>query len=122
MRRKIDRLTIKGFKSIMELNNFPLGDINVVVGANGAGKSNFVQMFRMVRAMVRKDFQNFIATHDTVTGVAQATSYRPNCRVAASSSASDAAIPAFPENVKASPAVAFVLPPITHPSLTSTVL
>ena len=63
MRKKIDRLTIKGFKSIKDLSNFPLGDINVVVGANGAGKSNFVQMFRMVREMVRKDFQNFIATH-----------------------------------------------------------
>ena len=63
MRKKIDRLTIKGFKSIRDLSNFSLGDINVVVGANGAGKSNFVQMFRMVREMVRKDFQNFIATH-----------------------------------------------------------
>ncbi len=58
MRKKIDRLTIKGFKSIRDLSNFSLGDINVVVGANGAGKSNFVQMFRMVREMVRKDFQN----------------------------------------------------------------
>ena len=63
MRKKIDRLTIKGFKSIRDLSNFSLGDINVVVGANGAGKSNFVQMFRMVREMVRKDFQKFIATH-----------------------------------------------------------
>ena len=36
MRKKIDRLTIKGFKYIRDLNNFPLGDINVVVGANGA--------------------------------------------------------------------------------------
>ena len=49
MRKKIDRLTIKGFKSIRDLSNFSLGDINIVVGANGAGKSNFVQMFRMVR-------------------------------------------------------------------------
>ena len=36
MRKKIDRLAIKGFKSIRNLSNFPLGDINVVVGVNGA--------------------------------------------------------------------------------------
>ena len=63
MRRKIERLTIRGFKSIREMSNFPLGDVNIVVGANGAGKSNFVQLFRMVRAMLSKGFQNFIATH-----------------------------------------------------------
>ena len=63
MRKKIDRLTIKGFKSIRDLTDFPLGDINIVVGANGAGKSNFVQMFRMVKSMIRKNFQAFIATN-----------------------------------------------------------
>lgn len=63
MRRKIERLTVKGFKSIRDMSDFPLGDINIIVGANGAGKSNFVQLFRMVRAMLRKDFQNFVATH-----------------------------------------------------------
>ncbi len=63
MRRKIERLTVKGFKSIREVSDFPLGDVNIIVGANGAGKSNFVQLFRMVRAMLRKDFQNFVAMH-----------------------------------------------------------
>ena len=61
MRKKIDRLTIKGFKSIRDLSNFSLGDINIVVGANGAGKSNLVQMFRMVREMVRKDFRGGVS-------------------------------------------------------------
>ena len=63
MSRKIECLTIKGFKSIREVTDFPLGNINVIVGANGAGKSNFVQLFRMVRAMLKKSFQNFVATH-----------------------------------------------------------
>ena len=36
MRKKIDRLAIKGFKTIRNLSNFPLGDINVVVGVNCA--------------------------------------------------------------------------------------
>lgn len=63
MRKNIESLTIKGFKSIKDLTAFPLGDINIVVGANGAGKSNFVQMFRMVHAMIRKGLRNYIATH-----------------------------------------------------------
>ena len=63
MRRKIERLTIRGFKSIREMLDFSLGDVNIVVGANGAGKSNFVQMFRMVRAMLKRNFQTFIVEH-----------------------------------------------------------
>ena len=63
MRKNIENITIKGFKSIQDLTAFPLGDINIVVGANGAGKSNFVQMFRMVHAMIRNGLQNYIATH-----------------------------------------------------------
>ena len=34
----ISKLTIKGFKSIRELVDFELRDLNVIVGANGAGK------------------------------------------------------------------------------------
>lgn len=44
-------LSIAGFRSIRELQAFPLRRLNVLVGANGAGKSNFVEFFRMLRAM-----------------------------------------------------------------------
>ena len=37
-----------------------LGNLNIVIGANGAGKSNFVQIFRMLMAMTRKNFTKFI--------------------------------------------------------------
>lgn len=60
MQGKIDRITIKGFKSIRELVDFELTNLNVVVGANGAGKSNFIQILRMVNAMSMKGFQQFI--------------------------------------------------------------
>lgn len=39
----ISRITIRGFKSIRELNDFPLRRFNVLIGANGSGKSNFVE-------------------------------------------------------------------------------
>jgi len=48
----IDKVTIEGFKSICTLRDFRLGQINVMIGANGAGKSNFVSFFRLLRAMV----------------------------------------------------------------------
>jgi predicted ATPase len=54
---KIDRLTIKGFKSIRNLNNFELRDLNVLIGPNGAGKSNFISYFRMLSEMVEKRLQ-----------------------------------------------------------------
>jgi recombinational DNA repair ATPase RecF len=43
----VTRLTITGFKSIRELRDFELRNLNVLIGANGAGKSNFIGLFRM---------------------------------------------------------------------------
>ncbi|MGD9824724.1 AAA family ATPase [Desulfobacter sp.] len=60
MKGALDKLTVKGFKSIKELNEFKLGDLNVIIGANGAGKSNFVQIFRMLMAMTQKNLSRFI--------------------------------------------------------------
>lgn len=58
--RKIDKITIKGFKSIRELVDFELRDLNVIVGANGAGKSNFIQVFKMLRAMASGALQDYV--------------------------------------------------------------
>ena len=60
MGRAIDELTIEGFKSIKELKGFKLGKLNILIGANGSGKSNFVDFFRMLRAFADKSFQEFV--------------------------------------------------------------
>lgn len=60
MGRAIDQITLNGFKSIEHLENFPLGTLNVLIGANGAGKSNFVDYFRMLRAFADENFQQFV--------------------------------------------------------------
>ncbi len=52
MKQALDKLTIKGFKSIRALENFELTNLNVLIGGNGAGKSNFIDFFRMLRAMM----------------------------------------------------------------------
>jgi predicted ATPase len=52
MPHALDRITIMGFKSIRALEDFELTALNVLIGANGAGKSNFIDFFRMLRAMM----------------------------------------------------------------------
>jgi len=49
MESPITSLTIEGFKSIRSLRNFPLRPLNVLIGSNGSGKSNFIGVFRMVQ-------------------------------------------------------------------------
>ncbi|MBN1912455.1 MAG: AAA family ATPase [Pirellulales bacterium] len=60
MGKPIDKITLKGFKSIEALESFELRSLNVLIGANGAGKSNFVDYFRMLRAMADEAFQNYV--------------------------------------------------------------
>lgn len=68
MGRELERLTIRGFKSIEKLEDFELCSLNVLVGANGAGKSNFVEFFRMLRAMVQERFQAYLNEHGPADG------------------------------------------------------
>ncbi len=60
MGTSIDKITLKGFKSIKRLEDFRLRKLNVLIGANGAGKSNFVDFFRMLRAFADEAFQEFV--------------------------------------------------------------
>lgn len=63
MARHIEKLTIEGFKSIRSLEDFELRPLNILIGANGAGKSNFVDFFAMLRAMVQQSLQEHVRTH-----------------------------------------------------------
>ena len=47
----LDWITIKGFKSIALLERLPLRPINVLIGANGSGKSNFLEAFSLLQAL-----------------------------------------------------------------------
>lgn len=54
----LDKLTIKGLKSIRELQDFELRNVNILIGGNGSGKSNFIEIFRMLRAMAEQNLSN----------------------------------------------------------------
>jgi len=60
MGQTLEKLTIKGFKSIRSLEDFEFKNLNIMIGGNGAGKSNFVEIFRMLRAMVDEGFANYV--------------------------------------------------------------
>src|SRR5882724_11992784 len=62
MSEPIKKLTIEGFKSIRKLEEFQLRPLNVLIGANGAGKSNFVGFFRLLREMIEQRLQVTLAT------------------------------------------------------------
>ena len=48
MRNRLDRITLRGFKTIRELEGFEPGNLTVLIGPNGVGKSNFISFFRMM--------------------------------------------------------------------------
>jgi predicted ATPase len=60
MGQAISKLTIKGYKSIRSLENFDLRNLNILIGPNGGGKSNFVSFFEFLRAVSEeKGLPNF---------------------------------------------------------------
>jgi predicted ATPase len=56
----INKIQIENFKSIRNLN-LPLNQINILIGANGAGKSNFISFFKLLDNLYHQNFQNYIA-------------------------------------------------------------
>ncbi len=52
MAQSIERITLKGYKSIQHLEDFSLKNINILIGANGCGKSNFVRFFYLLRQII----------------------------------------------------------------------
>lgn len=59
--KRLKRLSLKGFKSIRDLS-IDLLPLNVLIGANGAGKSNLVSFFKMLNEMMGGRLQQFVAT------------------------------------------------------------
>ena len=52
MRNRPEAITVKGFKTIGALENCKPRQLTALIGANGAGKSDFISFFRMMsRAM-----------------------------------------------------------------------
>src|SRR5437870_1781915 len=56
----LEKISLRGFRSIKELDDFTFGPITVLVGANGSGKSNLIGFFRMMNEMMLGGLQRFV--------------------------------------------------------------
>jgi predicted ATPase len=53
---QLQSITIKGYKSIRELIDFEVRPINLLIGANGTGKSNFISAFKFLASVASHKF------------------------------------------------------------------
>lgn len=56
----LTRINLSGYKSI-ESCELALGSINVLVGANGAGKSNLISLFKLIQQLILGNLQTHIS-------------------------------------------------------------
>jgi predicted ATPase len=57
----LKKVSLHGFKSIRSME-FELGSMNVLIGVNGAGKSNLVSFFKMLNEMMGGRLKTYIST------------------------------------------------------------
>jgi len=58
---KLTKIELSGYKSIEQMT-LDLGPVNVLIGQNGAGKSNLISFFKLLHEMVSANLQVYIAT------------------------------------------------------------
>lgn len=54
----LDRIQIKGYKSIRDLN-LALRPVNILISSNGVGKSNFISFFKLVNNIYERRLQSY---------------------------------------------------------------
>ena len=58
--QQLSRIVLKGFKSIAKCD-LEISKLNILIGANGAGKSNFIGFFLMVQQLLEQNLQVFVS-------------------------------------------------------------
>jgi len=56
---KVNHITIENYKSIRSLNKLSLTHLNILIGSNGAGKSNFISFFQLMNKMIEKQLKSY---------------------------------------------------------------
>ena len=56
----MDYIEIKGYKSIKE-QKVDFKDINILIGSNGSGKSNFISFFEFLNRLYNRNLQEYIS-------------------------------------------------------------
>jgi predicted ATPase len=56
----LDYITIRGFKSIASIEKLPLKSVNVVIGSNDSGNSNFIGLFAFLHAIREGRLRDYV--------------------------------------------------------------
>ena len=63
-RSRLESVSVRGFRSLADVELSDLGDATVLIGANGSGKSNVIRFFEMLSWMLRsQNLEQFVALH-----------------------------------------------------------
>lgn len=62
----IQSVHIKNFKSIRDSGDVQLNALNVLIGANGAGKSNFISFFKFLNKLFEQELQLYVNQHGRI--------------------------------------------------------
>src|SRR5712671_3566016 len=57
----IKSIQLQNFKSIKNSGKVEFRPINVLIGANGVGKSNFISFFKFLNRLYRQELQVYVA-------------------------------------------------------------
>jgi predicted ATPase len=55
----LEKIRVEGFKSLRE-TSLDLPSLSILIGGNGSGKSNFVQVFGLLNEIVQGNLQNYV--------------------------------------------------------------
>ena len=58
---RLQHIELSGFRSIKQLS-LDLAPLNILIGANGAGKSNFISFFKFMNKLLEKELQLHVRT------------------------------------------------------------
>ncbi len=53
---QLSKITLRGYKSIAECQ-LEMGALNILIGCNGAGKSNFISFFQLIQQILQENLQ-----------------------------------------------------------------
>jgi len=56
----LDYITVKGFKSIASVEKLALRSVNILIGSNGSGKSNFIGVFAFLHAIREGRLRDYV--------------------------------------------------------------
>ncbi|GAA5484096.1 AAA family ATPase [Haloferula sargassicola] len=57
----LHRMSLSGYKSIRHLEDLEFAQLNVLIGANGAGKSNLIAFFKMLNFSMTNSLKEYVA-------------------------------------------------------------